>query len=719
LDKRYRIKNNKRVNKRGKKMKKNKRVRKLEKLGKWCETKTYQIINLRGVRHRCPDLKMKLLPAVCCLLFLFFTYQFLASLPLYAADFLFRPSTDSTTAFQVQEVTFFDIPVLSVDTVNWRVGVGTGTPAEALEVSGSILINGGQIKDYGQLTFRPNADNAGGDDDIKFLDDTDTVIMQIHRNGNVGIGTTDPGAYKLNVNGTGYFADNISLAAGKTVDGKDVSEIVSTPWSISGDIIYYNVDGGLVAMGLDSDFIFDVNTNARLGLYDTNPFIYLISTEEKAGGIEVDSSDIYFGACDPADIIFKTQVDIAELISATGTERMRIENGGNVGIGDSGPDTALEVLNTTAPQLRITHTDGVDDIDIGVDANGDADFQISGDNLVFQNDVDGTTGFQILDADGGTPIFNVDTTNERVGIGDTGPDTALEVLNTTAPQLKITHTDGVDDIDIGVDANGDADFQISGDNLVFQNDVDGTTGFQILDADGGTPIFNVDTTNERVGIGIAAPSNTLSVLSNPTTYIGIETISTDSSKGAGFKMGLAGIAAGANFEHWLFEIRPTAVFGGYDKGWYVLGVNQNGSLATSPLMLSPTGDVRLAYGTSGTNGDVLIGGNVGIGTTTFDGTAAGVVTIANGTAPAAATANQCYIWAEDGDTEATSNLWVMDEAGNKTEISPHDPVTGEWIFYSKNVKTGRVVRVDMERLVKAVEKVTGEQFMMETWEAVN
>ncbi|MGH8015828.1 MAG: hypothetical protein ACREBV_06520 [Candidatus Zixiibacteriota bacterium] len=36
--------------------------------------------------------------------------------------------------------------------------------------------------------------------------------------------------------------------------------------------------------------------------------------------------------------------------------------------------------------------------------------------------------------------------------------------------------------------------------------------------------------------------------------------------------------------------------------------------------------------------------------------------------------------------------------------------------YSKNTKTGRVVRVDMERLVKKIEELTGETFMMESWE---
>ena len=63
---------------------------------------------------------------------------------------------------------------------------------------------------------------------------------------------------------------------------------------------------------------------------------------------------------------------------------------------------------------------------------------------------------------------------------------------------------------------------------------------------------------------------------------------------------------------------------------------------------------------------------------------------------------------------SAGELWVKDGLGNTTQISPHDPETGEWIFYSKNVKTGRVVRINMEKLVKAVESLTGETFMVET-----
>jgi hypothetical protein len=61
-------------------------------------------------------------------------------------------------------------------------------------------------------------------------------------------------------------------------------------------------------------------------------------------------------------------------------------------------------------------------------------------------------------------------------------------------------------------------------------------------------------------------------------------------------------------------------------------------------------------------------------------------------------------------------LYALDGSTNSTKLSSHDSKTGEWIFYSKNMKTGRVVRVDMERMVHKIEELTGEKFLIEKWE---
>ena len=62
-------------------------------------------------------------------------------------------------------------------------------------------------------------------------------------------------------------------------------------------------------------------------------------------------------------------------------------------------------------------------------------------------------------------------------------------------------------------------------------------------------------------------------------------------------------------------------------------------------------------------------GNVGIGTTSFGATAAGVLAMKNGTAPTSSPADMVQLYAED--VTASSELRVRDEAGNVTTLSPH------------------------------------------------
>lgn len=64
-----------------------------------------------------------------------------------------------------------------------------------------------------------------------------------------------------------------------------------------------------------------------------------------------------------------------------------------------------------------------------------------------------------------------------------------------------------------------------------------------------------------------------------------------------------------------------------------------------------------------------------------------------------------YIYAKG----ATAELFVKDGAGNITQISPHDE-EGDWVYYSENVKTGKRVKVNMERMIRKLEEITGETF---------
>ena len=61
----------------------------------------------------------------------------------------------------------------------------------------------------------------------------------------------------------------------------------------------------------------------------------------------------------------------------------------------------------------------------GLTVTGNSVFGLN--SSVFQPIADSTTFLQVLDANGGTPILNVDSTNERVGIGTSAPNAPLEV----------------------------------------------------------------------------------------------------------------------------------------------------------------------------------------------------------------------------------------------------------------------------------------------------
>ena len=104
---------------------------------------------------------------------------------------------------------------------------------------------------------------------------------------------------------------------------------------------------------------------------------------------------------------------------------------------------------------------------------------------------------------------------------------------------------------------------------------------------------------------------------------------------------------------------------------------------------------------------------VGIGTTSLStsdlgSTANNVLAIGNGVAPTSLPDGQAYLYAKDVGGE--THIHTMDEGGNETKLGPHNE-EGEWEFYSRNTKTGKVTRINMERMIRKLEEFTGETFI--------
>jgi hypothetical protein len=69
---------------------------------------------------------------------------------------------------------------------------------------------------------------------------------------------------------------------------------------------------------------------------------------------------------------------------------------------------------------------------------------------------------------------------------------------------------------------------------------------------------------------------------------------------------------------------------------------------------------------------------------------------------------QIYAKVDVSDTE----IYVQDSAGNNTKLSPHNE-EGEWEYYSYNKRTGKSIRINMEKMIRTLEALTGEKFIIE------
>jgi hypothetical protein len=229
-----------------------------------------------------------------------------------------------------------------------------------------------------------------------------------------------------------------------------------------------------------------------------------------------------------------------------GDGEMIITGNGEVGIGTLTPDAQLESFDATGTvQLRLSFEDSVKFADFSVDTNHDLTIKPSSTGqVIFQPTTDSIDFFQVLDADGGVPILNVDSINERVGIGDAAPDSQV-VISTTGfigPAAASGNTSS-SDITIGLAINQEAndDFALvllssdvaHGMTDLAETDVWG--GFQKAQAtSGGCSVIGL---KDADGVGGAA--------SNFFGYLG-ENADTTKSTGAQGIIALAGyIKSGA------------------------------------------------------------------------------------------------------------------------------------------------------------------------------
>ena len=186
--------------------------------------------------------------------------------------------------------------------------------------------------------------------------------------GNVGIGSTTP-TKKLDVAGDINFTGNLY---------QNSSLYISSQWVTSGSNIYYNTGNvGIGTTAAPGSILHIYKTNAALG-FDAGLWIQSNPTDgtaERGGGITFQNLDVYtagiYGVRDQVSswqggLAFYTHTSAAgNTFGTTFTEKMRISNTGNVGIGSISPGAKLDVNGNTSITGTLTTTSTINSQTIG------------------------------------------------------------------------------------------------------------------------------------------------------------------------------------------------------------------------------------------------------------------------------------------------------------------------------------------------------------------
>jgi len=301
---------------------------------------------------------------------------------------------------------------LSVDGGNIRFNYGNDANSYYLYLNHNSSYDGGMLWTRDNSTFDWQINNLGANGDLSFYSyGTGSPAFVLQRSsGNVGIGTTNTFGWKTFIN-SGSSSSTLLLGS-----------------STVGTYIALNDNNSTAAPrigGITNDLVFTTSNIERMRINST-------------GTLQVSTGDIFGGnlASDYGSLTLRggygattgsaSKVEIrgyeggggtqGAIISYTnGAERMRIMQGGNVGIGTSSPGYKLQVNDTIATVTgfgSFTALQSAAGTGFRWTLNNDGTFRV-------QKTAD---GFSTISA---TPIM-IDSSN-RVGIGTTAPQRDLQV----------------------------------------------------------------------------------------------------------------------------------------------------------------------------------------------------------------------------------------------------------------------------------------------------
>ena len=289
-----------------------------------------------------------------------------------------------------------DTNTLHVDATNNRVGIGTSSPTHTLHVNNSIRASSSLVSiDPTGSASAPSLIFNGDDDtglyrpasNILAISTAGTERMRIDSSGRVGIGTASYSGVnnKLSIQGTGgssgsstntaadeVFIDNngdTGITLGSSNTGLGTYAFADSDVALRGAIQYDHSDDSM-NFRVSSANRMRIDSSGNVGIGTSSPSTKLeVAGDVKLGAVNPmqTATNVVHGTSGQNGFSIRTAVSgattptysniddpntgvffpVADTLGITtgGTERMRINSLGNVGIGTSSPLTALHIEN--------------------------------------------------------------------------------------------------------------------------------------------------------------------------------------------------------------------------------------------------------------------------------------------------------------------------------------------------------------------------------------
>ena len=297
---------------------------------------------------------------------------------------------------------------------NGNIGIGTATPGAQLHLYSSSQ---NVIKLEGTIPYIMIRDITSGKDallqrtasSLAFYTNSGLArVMDLTDGGNVGIGTTSPGA-KLQVD-TGAAATIGQIIRGASAQTADLLQVQDSAGTVLTNV---TSSGALQQLGTGYSIF-------RSSAYSQTPSAQGLSLGYNRSGGNGESSIVWgtSGSTFP--------FEIASYDGTSTTNRLSITSGGNVGIGTISPGSLLQVHKSDGSELAVTNTSaGSAKLFIGYDSTGGGGTRQGLE--IYRTYGSSAVTMQINQADSNLLL---QPSNGFVGIGTTSPGEKLDVSGT-------------------------------------------------------------------------------------------------------------------------------------------------------------------------------------------------------------------------------------------------------------------------------------------------